>query len=382
MIEKCPICGSSELEEYIKFEEMPVVYKPVEKSKVNAYPNHPFVAKLCKSCLSGINCNPLDDRLLYEIYEDYLTIIPSGGFGREKFIGVLDFIKRNISKEEKIIEIGCGDGYLLKKLKDFGYRHIFCIEPSKVLSQIAESHGIKVFNEFFTSETKLDFDVDVFILVHVLEHFKNPVSIMEKCLNHGRKIVIEVPYLCGHLHEHMFFFSVSSFHEICKLVGANILEYEIDDHFNNHPVLRLVISKDGTLENDTDKKETYEEALSYLRREKLNIQSQAEHLISILEEGGSYLLWGSGSSAIIILNLIREKLLGLMSKQVCKIFLTDSDKSRQGKFIPGMGIEVTPYERLIGVKFDAIIILSQFYREIESFAKSIGLTFEKTYVIY
>ncbi|MCS7029494.1 MAG: class I SAM-dependent methyltransferase [Geminocystis sp.] len=331
--------------------------------------------------MSGINCNPLDDRLLYEIYGDYETILPSSGIGREKFIGILDFIKRHISKEEKIVEIGCGDGYLLKILRDFGYKHTYCIEPSKALSQIAEKHGVRVFNQFFTSETNLDIDIDVFILVHVLEHFKDPVSIIEKCLTLGRKIVIEVPYLCGHLHEHMFFFSVSSFQEICKLVSAKILEYEIDNYFNNYPVLRLIISKDGGLKDDANKKETYEEVLSCLHREKLNTQSQVERLISILESGGSYLLWGSGSSAIIVLNLIRDKLLELTKKQVCKILLTDSDKSRHGKFIPGIGIEVTPYESLIGIKFSGVIILSQFYREIEELARRIGLTFERIYVI-
>lgn len=47
------------------------------------------------------------------------------------YLKVLQPVLNNISKGDNILEIGCGNGFILKRLQDLGYKNCFGIEPSK-----------------------------------------------------------------------------------------------------------------------------------------------------------------------------------------------------------------------------------------------------------
>ncbi|KKQ71375.1 MAG: Methyltransferase type 11 [Candidatus Shapirobacteria bacterium GW2011_GWE1_38_92] len=79
-------------------------------------------------------------------------------------------IENNFDKNIKILEIGCGQGLMLKELQDSGY-NVMGIEPSKTACENAKRKNINVMNSYFPTKLITD-KFDLIIISHVLEHIK------------------------------------------------------------------------------------------------------------------------------------------------------------------------------------------------------------------
>src|SRR3989344_4387966 len=83
---------------------------------------------------------------------------------------LLKYIK-DVNKNAKILEVGCGSGRFLELLEKEGYRNIYGIDSSKEMIRIAEGKSkskIKIGDAYHLPFKKNSFDV-VFS-VHVLMH--------------------------------------------------------------------------------------------------------------------------------------------------------------------------------------------------------------------
>ena len=108
--------------------------------------------------------------------------------------------KSDFNKIHTVMEIGCGDGYFLKSLKDLG-AHAIGYEPSSTYNLARSKEGINVVNDFFPFDSNIELDqkVDVVIMRHVLEHLASPRDALVS-LGEGRFagkspefLLIEVP---------------------------------------------------------------------------------------------------------------------------------------------------------------------------------------------
>ena len=105
---------------------------------------------------------------------------------------VLDYLK--INKNKKILDIGCGKGYLIKFFKEQGYKRVDGLEISKKLSIVARNNfkkiniNSKIFN---INATKFKFygKYDIFYLynpfpkkiaAHVFSNIKSQIEIFNK----------------------------------------------------------------------------------------------------------------------------------------------------------------------------------------------------------
>ncbi len=105
-------------------------------------------------------------------------------------------IRKLITKNSKILEIGSGDGFFLEKMYDNGY-NITGIEISKQRRERSKKiTKAKILDQDFSQEIK-DLDkFDLIVLFHVLEHIHEPKNFLKnisKLLNSNGKIVVEVP---------------------------------------------------------------------------------------------------------------------------------------------------------------------------------------------
>jgi len=99
-------------------------------------------------------------------------------------------------KNGRILDVGCGDGSLLKFLKESGWQ-VFGVEPHETSSRYAqEVLGLNVFPGRLDEANYPEESFDVITLFHVLEHLPDPAETLEKSRPLLRKdgfLLVEVP---------------------------------------------------------------------------------------------------------------------------------------------------------------------------------------------
>jgi len=108
----------------------------------------------------------------------------------------LENLKSNNIPNQRILDVGCGGGFFLRRAKEKGY-DVLGIEPSPNASEYAKKHKIPVITEFFEN---VNFsDNKKFGSIHmnaVLEHSNSPNQILKICNNILEKdgiLIIETP---------------------------------------------------------------------------------------------------------------------------------------------------------------------------------------------
>ncbi len=110
------------------------------------------------------------------------------------------FESRLPALSRSLLDVGCGPGYFLKRGVDRGWQ-VTGIEPSVQAADHAEKLGIEVINAFLDSSlrasfTKEDRSFDAVHLSEVLEHTRDPLSVLSQAyslLNDGGIICCVVP---------------------------------------------------------------------------------------------------------------------------------------------------------------------------------------------
>jgi len=192
---KCNLCGSDETK---------VMLKAKNRSKVEQ--GRIFTLVKCSDCgLAYLNPRP-DKEEIKKYYEGYhsradakfadieqteIWGIPWREAMRRKAMPIL---KHKTSG--KILDIGCGDGSLLKYLKESGWE-TYGVEFQESASLYARDVlGIDVFAGRLEDSDYPEESFDVISLIHVLEHLPDPSSILKKVRSLLKKdgiLLIEVP---------------------------------------------------------------------------------------------------------------------------------------------------------------------------------------------
>jgi SAM-dependent methyltransferase len=167
---------------------------------------------------------------------------------------ITDYLKE--LKPQKILDIGCGLGWLLSSLNDDWDK--YGIEVSKFASNHAQQHG-KIFNG-----TLEDFpdngEFDVIVMNHVIEHVENPVQILSNIrerLSDTGVFIIGTPdfdsaaarrygsnFRLLHDPTHISLFSSDSMHRCLRDCGFSIMSVEYPyfntPYFNKENLLLML----------------------------------------------------------------------------------------------------------------------------------------------
>tara|TARA_Y100000991_G_C21939818_1_gene334747 strand:- start:203 stop:952 length:750 start_codon:yes stop_codon:yes gene_type:complete len=154
----------------------------------------------------------------------------------------------------KILDIGCGPGWLLSYLDENWQKH--GVEISKFASNNASKYG-EIFNGEFEEYDGKNFDI--IVMNHVVEHFKDPIIALKKVkslLNEDGRFIIGTPdfdsgaarrygYNFRLLHDptHVSLFSSDSMHRCLRDLGFHIEKVEYPffntDWFTKENLLKL-----------------------------------------------------------------------------------------------------------------------------------------------
>jgi SAM-dependent methyltransferase len=106
--------------------------------------------------------------------------------------------------KDSILDVGCGKGILLHKMKESGFYNVIGIDPF-IDDTINYKNGLKILKKDF-NELKGKFDFIMFN--HSFEHMENPLEVMNqsnKHLNKNKFLLLRIPvadsYACKHYRE-------------------------------------------------------------------------------------------------------------------------------------------------------------------------------------
>jgi len=141
---------------------------------------------------------------------------------------------------EKILDIGSGEGSVLKRLSDVGFGNLFSLEISEGGVDIIKNRNIaslkecKIFDGYNIPYNDNQFDLAV--ISHVLEHVEFPRMLLKEASRVAKYIFIEVPlednsrlpkdYKWDRL-GHINFYSLKTIRRLLQTTNLEILSQEV-----------------------------------------------------------------------------------------------------------------------------------------------------------
>ena len=161
----------------------------------------------CKFCkFIYIFTIPTDEELLTMYKEEFFQHIKPNDIKKDEseldywnitYDEKLDVLEKHLkSNTKRILDIGCGAGFFLKRAMNNGW-DVVGIEPSDEAANYAQTLGIDVKKQFFQNTTSDELGkYDSIHMRFVLEHTTSPQQIIKKChslLNENGLLIVEVP---------------------------------------------------------------------------------------------------------------------------------------------------------------------------------------------
>jgi SAM-dependent methyltransferase len=369
VIDRCPSCGSPNLEEFYQASGVPAhscVLLPTREEAV-WYPTGAIRLALCRTC--GFITNLAFDPSLIDYTQDYEE---TQGFSSRfnEFARSLAerLIERYGLRGKDVLEIGCGKGEFLVLLCELGGNRGLGIDPSYVPERLGTKADVRFIRDYF-DERFTHLTGDLVCCRHTLEHIGPTGQFLELIRRStanrpGAVVFLEVPDVRRVLresafwdiyHEHCSYFSPGSLARLFMATGFDVLDVSLG--FDDQYIL-LHATIDGSspstplpLEETVD--DVAEDVEAFRGRWRDHLERWTDRIRSIREGGQRAVLWGSGSKGVAFLTTlgIRDEV-----QQV-----VDINPFRQGMYMPGTGQRIVAPEALKEDPPEVVIVMNPIY---------------------
>ena len=207
-------------------------------------------------------------------------------------------------KFESLVEIGCGEGNLLQRIKNnFQDKNISGIDGSLRASELAREKGLTVQQELIHGKENLS-PTDVFLLINVIEHVEDislVISKLKSALNNNGRIIFCLPIqdYGGYdifFHEHVWHFTSQHFEHVLLKNGLSVL-YKDFNHPINHGIgLYVCENGNNSLNMDFKYNDTIKNNLKIWNNRFLICQTKLREI-----DNKKIALFGAGEVATIFL---------------------------------------------------------------------------------
>jgi SAM-dependent methyltransferase len=150
-------------------------------------------------------------------------------------------LEGNISKDARILDVGCGYGSKLKQLRDLGYTNVEGVEINQTVVDIVRNEGFNVMsvNEYDLDGHKEKYDL--LLMSHIIEHFQyhDLIDFMEQylsCLKPGGLLLIATPLMNPSFYDDFDHVKPYTHISILSVFGSNITQVQ----FHSKARLELV----------------------------------------------------------------------------------------------------------------------------------------------
>lgn len=290
-------------------------------------------------------------------------LMDDNGIGKNYAEDFLSFIFRTILTSDlsglRVLEIGCGNGYLLKRLKDSG-AEVLGIEPGDHGQQGAEKWNVPVIKGMFPNSS-IQSQFDLVVAFAVLEHVEDPCSFLIDISNYlkpGGSVIIAVPDERPYIdngdistlfHEHWSFFDEITLSSTVKMAGYAETLLELSTFGGS---LYCAMSKTPNairLESEVVAS-SVQRARNYIASSQENNNKFKTYCNNILEKNETLAIYVPGRAV---------NALAVSELPLKNIRFIDDNPLLLGKYFPGIDIPVEERASLIANPTNHVLVMSR-----------------------
>lgn len=386
--EQCPVCSASDLEELIVLDDYPMAGTGVvTRDSADKVPTGTLSIGFCRKCgsvfqLDPVSADELDAMLALQPKPMSMQETGMEVSETERFI---DSLKKYGPREGRVLDVGCGTGSLMVRLKELGFKDIVGVEANPDAVKIAREKDLEVVEGRFEEGMFEDESFDLIVTRSVLDHAIEPATLlatMENILVPGGVLAVEVPNagrvfqrraFGGFTPHHLMYWTVPTLKYALTFQGLDLLGGFEESYIAMFG--QKVEKGESPLEpvppTDEEVDMTWEDVNDFLDRK----DRIAEELPDVVREQGprGIVILGAGTPTVDLLYYTG------MHDQVVRV--VTSDKMRQGNVVAGSKFVVESMDALEKKDdFDAVLVSSERRQEelldrLESFLDRGGKVF-------
>lgn len=281
----------------------------------------------------------------------------SSEYMKNHFKKYSEYVKKFLSTNSKIIEIGSNDGTFLKNFINQSEKFIG-FEPSRNVADLAIKNGVPTIINFFNKSSAKNLNeyvgkTDLICASNVICHvpdLNNLIEAVDILLSKNGTFIFEEPYLGAMLDkvsydqiydEHIYMFSASSISKIFKKYKFELVD--VIPQITHGGSMRYVIKREKNevynnvkkiLNFEKEKKiDKIESCIEFKKNCEISRQKILSKLKSFKDEGKSICGYAATSKSTTILNYCN-----INSDYID--FICDTTKEKVGKYSPGMHIPI------------------------------------------
>jgi SAM-dependent methyltransferase len=281
-------------------------------------------------------------------------------------------------KKKFIAEIGCGDAEFLSQLCNRGNNVGIGYDPSQISRTFRTGGGaVEVRSEAFTAQNHNP--VDFICSLHVLEHLHE----LRDTLLHARTILkptgggyFEVPngrtifrerHIWDLTYEHFSYFTPQSLHRALSDAGFSVSK--VDSDFGGQYLCAEVVADNVSAPPPTEEElehyRTFPEAFASI------LTQWKDWISSLTAEGRRIVLWGAGTKAVGLLNMLHT------SSDHEIEYVVDINPRKSGRFVPGTAQQIVSPEHLRVYRPDVVVVMNpEYVSEIQTTLRSVSVQCE------
>jgi hypothetical protein len=249
------------------------------------------------------------------------------------------------------------------------------IDCSKSFIDTNRENGIEYLNEFFCKDTQLQYKARLITSTNVFQHtedIRSFVQGIERNLSSDGVWCLEFPYIFTTLmndnydqvyHEHVYYYCLRNIKDLLEQEGLRIIN--VSYHNMHAGTLRVLDVKENSwrLPDCTifsflnlEKSLTEEYCIKWGIRAQEKIKEFKNFIFDLLDKGKTITGFGAAAKGCVFLNSC-----GFNDSMMQ--FIIDDTVFKQGKYIPGTGIEVASRNLLDDFHTDYMLILAHNFKD-------------------